>query len=105
MYIWLMMTLYFATIVFYTLEKFLTFFAWKTYEDLHEEDHDELKSRKQSYADQHKEHSIAISARTLGSLSLNNLKRDSRPISRDFCEHIRLVRRILDAELLITSLY
>ena len=73
MYIWLMMTLYFATIVFYTLEKFLTFFAWKTYEDLHEDDHDELKSRKQSYADQHKEHSIAISARTLGSLSLYNL--------------------------------
>ena len=68
-----MMTLYFATIVFYTLEKFLTFFAWKTYDDLHADDHDELKKRKQSYADQHKEYSIAIAARTLGSLSYHNL--------------------------------
>ena len=63
MYIWLMMTLYFATIAFYTLEKFLTFFAWKKYDENHPDD------RKQSVADKHKEHSIAISARTLGSLS------------------------------------
>ena len=69
MYIWLMMTLYFATIVFYTLEKFLTFFAWKNYDERHADDNDDgLKFRKQSYADKHKEHSIAIAARTLGLL-------------------------------------
>ena len=73
MYIWLMMTLYFATIVFYTLEKLLTFFAWKTYKEHHPDDHKDLKHRKQSFADQHKEHSIAIAARTLGLLFINAL--------------------------------
>ena len=68
-----MMTLYFATIAFYTLEKFLTFFAWKKYDEHHPENrkHSNRKhpNRKKSFADQHKDHSVTMSAWTLGSLS------------------------------------